>query len=146
MSSSTTTVDSGEGEETALGVSLTTKVLNDTGRHKPFLTPKFICIFPLNKGISKLTFFHSLCKISVKKCAKSWFLDGCTMQSAGSTREESTDVTVALVRTLTTPPIVRSSLPRIVEDGLCLHRRGLNCRPLDNVDRLQAWFLGMAGQ
>ena len=66
------------------------------------------------------------------------FDHACTM--VGSAREEQTDVTMALVRDLTTPPIVRSKPPAAALTALWKMVRaytgeGLSCAPLDNVDR-----------
>ena len=79
---STTTVDSGEGEETGIGVSLPPKVLNFNGRPKPIVTPTLFSIWT-KIWASGHSFIHSFCQEMCKNLvlrrlhyAVCWFHQG----------------------------------------------------------------------
>ena len=100
-SSLITTVGSGDGEETSLGVPLTSQVPNFSRQHKPNVTPKRFTIVPIKRyeHMDIHVLIHSFCqaryqlgylhvkamcrhnKVSVYwqwKYTKSWLSDTCT--------------------------------------------------------------------
>ena len=143
-----TAVGSGKDEETGLGVSFTSQVPKFVRQPKPIVTPKLISIVPnmsiwtfmcwyipfVNQNISQ-EIFKTRCntKVMVKnwqwKIYQKLALRHLYQSATGSAREEQTDVTMALVRALTTPPIVRKAPAAAGATWwkmVCLHRRGLS--------------------